>query len=125
MYANQFAADRGFKPGSMTLALALTALPIAGLVHVAGRDQADRGYRDRSSAYPVHETIRPRRRVEPKTKVDTKAPINETPYVPPITPVTPSRQQDADDDRSIPAAAAAARSRDGHRHHADRHRPSR
>ena len=32
MYANQFAAGRGFKPGSMTLALALTALPIAGLV---------------------------------------------------------------------------------------------
>ena len=32
MYANQFAAGRGFKPGSMTLALAMTALPIAGLI---------------------------------------------------------------------------------------------
>ena len=32
MYANQFAAGRGFKPGSMTAALAMTALPIVGLV---------------------------------------------------------------------------------------------
>ncbi len=32
MYANQFAPDRGFRPGSMTLALIVTALPIAGLV---------------------------------------------------------------------------------------------
>ncbi|MBS0477719.1 MAG: TonB family protein [Proteobacteria bacterium] len=32
MYANQFAAGRGFKPGSMTLALAMTALPIVGLI---------------------------------------------------------------------------------------------
>ena len=32
MYANQFAAGRGFKPGSMTLALCFTVLPIAGLI---------------------------------------------------------------------------------------------
>ncbi len=32
MYANQFAPNRGFKPGSMTLALCFTVLPIAGLI---------------------------------------------------------------------------------------------
>lgn len=39
MYANEFAAGRGIRPGSMTLALAMTVLPIAGLIVATQADK--------------------------------------------------------------------------------------
>lgn len=89
MYANQFAPNRGFKPGSMTLALAVTVLPIAGLVMSLGVDrliQPDKGF----TLYPVSDDPPPPPITHPKEKVDTKAPISETPYVPPVDPPMPS-----------------------------------
>jgi protein TonB len=88
MYANEFAAGRGFKPGSMTLALAMTALPIVGLVLSLEVNRLIK-VPDVFTGYPVKEPPPPPP-VDPTTKVDTKAPINETPHVPPVTPVAPS-----------------------------------
>lgn len=89
MYANQFAAGRGFKPGSMTLALAMTMLPIAGLVLSLKVNQLikDPGV---FIGYPVHDDPPPPPIVKPATKVDAKTPITETPYRPPVIPVAPS-----------------------------------
>lgn len=89
MYANQFAADRGFKPGSTALALAMTVLPIAGLVmslgvaHLAREDKVFEGY-------SVNEDPPPPPDVRPEKKPDTKAPITETVYIPPIETKTPT-----------------------------------
>jgi protein TonB len=85
MYANEFAANRGFKPGSMTLALALTALPIVGLITSMGVDRLIRTDPPLTT-YPVHDDPPPPPDVQPKKKVDTKAPINERIPVPPIDP---------------------------------------
>ena len=85
MYANQFAAGRGFKPGSMTAALAMTALPIVGLVlslEVTKFIKDDGPF----EGYRVIEPPPPPPIIKREVKPDTKTPIDETPYVPPIKP---------------------------------------
>lgn len=85
MYANQFAAGRGFRPGSMTLALALTALPIAGLVLSL---EVNRLIKDPGVfiGYPVHEDPPPPPIID-KVKPDSPAPIDETTTAPPVDPI--------------------------------------
>ena len=83
MYANQFAADRGFKPGSLTLALCFTVLPIAGLIvstH-ASRIVAifDPPIEVRNIPLPKDPPPDP----QPRPKSD---PIDRKVYVPPIDP---------------------------------------
>ncbi|MDB5679049.1 TonB family protein [Sphingomonas bacterium] len=82
MYANQFAADRSFKPGSMTLALAMTVLPIAGLIistHAASIIRIiDGPIEVRNIPLPKD----PPPIVKPRVKPDPQTPVNETTYVP-------------------------------------------
>lgn len=89
MYANQFAAGRGFKPGSMTLALALTALPIVGLITSMGVSRLIREDRPFEVYVPRDDPPPPPPFVEPK-KVDTKTPASETTVAPPVTTTVPS-----------------------------------
>ena len=82
MYANGFAANRGLKPGSMTLALAMTVLPIAGLVLSTQAANImrliDRPIEVVNIPLPKDPPPDPR----PKPKTDN--PVHEQVYIPPV-----------------------------------------
>ncbi|MBN8815624.1 MAG: TonB family protein [Sphingomonas sp.] len=81
MYANQFAASRGFKPGSMALALATTALPIAGLILST---QAEKIARIIHPPITIVD-ITPPKDPPPDPKPQPKSnPIDQKVYTPPI-----------------------------------------
>ncbi len=88
MYANQFAADRGFKPGSVTLALCFTVLPIAGLIVSTHAAQIiailDPPIEVRNIPLPKDPPP------DPKPKPRTADPIDQKVYVPPVDTRTPS-----------------------------------
>ena len=70
MYANQFAADRGFKPGSMTLALAMTALPIVGLIVTTQADKIARVVRPPIDIFDIKPPKDPPPDPKPPTAID-------------------------------------------------------
>ena len=88
MYANQFAANRGFKPGSMTLALGLTALPIVGLIVTTQADKIARIIHPPITIIDVTPPKDPPPDPQPQPKTPTT--IKETVVVPPVTPTLPS-----------------------------------
>jgi protein TonB len=82
MYANQFAANRGIKPGSMTLAIAMTALPIAGLF-IASQGERIMQILDRPIEVvniPLPKDPPP----DPKPKPKTANPVDQKLYTPPV-----------------------------------------
>jgi len=82
MYANQFAADRGVKPGSMTLALAMTALPIVGLIVTT---QADKLKLIMAPPITIVDITPPKDPPpDPKPQPKTADPIDQKVYTPPI-----------------------------------------
>ena len=83
MYANQFAADRGFKPGSMTLALCMTALPIAGLIVTTHADRIIRVFDPPIEVRNIPLPKDPPPDPKPRPQTD---PIDRKVYVPPIDP---------------------------------------
>jgi len=90
MYANQFAAGRGFKPGSMTLAAAMTALPIAGLIITTHASTIARIIDPPTviETIPLPKDPPPDPKPQPKTN-----PIDQKIFTPPIeTPVEPDNK---------------------------------
>ncbi|MEO5492456.1 MAG: energy transducer TonB [Sphingomonas sp.] len=83
MYANQFAADRGFKPGSMTLALCFTVLPIAGLIISTHAGEIIRVLDPPINVIDIKPIKDPPPDPKPKPQTD---PIDRKVYVPPIDP---------------------------------------
>ena len=82
MYANQFVADRGLKPGSMALALAMTVLPIAGLVLSTHAGTIIRLIDPPIvvESIPLPKDPPP----DPKPRPRTEQPVDERVYVPPV-----------------------------------------
>ncbi len=82
MYANQFAANRGFKPGSFTLALCMTALPIAGLIISTQASNIARIIHPPIviETIPLPKDPPP----DPKPQPKTADPIDQKIYTPPI-----------------------------------------
>ena len=92
-YGDRYGAGPAFKPGSMALALGVTALPIVGLVmglqikYVIDNPPVLR-------TYPVRETPPPPPDPQPKPKPST--PRNETIYTPPLPTPLPVPQKPLD-----------------------------
>ncbi|THD36181.1 MAG: TonB family protein [Sphingomonas sp.] len=82
MYANQFAADRGLKPGSMTLALAMTVLPIAGLIVSTHADKIIAVFDPPIEVKNIPLPKDPPPDPQPHPKADK--PIDQKVYTPPI-----------------------------------------
>jgi protein TonB len=99
-YGDRYGAGPAFKPGSMALALALTAAPIAGLVmglqikHVLDVNKTFIGYRVKETPPP------PPDRTPPKPQ--TKTPPIEQIYTPPIPDLPPIPQAPIDLTPKVP-----------------------
>lgn len=87
MYADRYARQPSLKPGSLTLALALTALPIVGLIVSTGVSRLIRDDKPFTLIPVAAPKPPPPPDIRPRPQPEAKAPATEKVVVPPIKPI--------------------------------------